>query len=97
MSTGFVIHLYNGLVIKKGGRIKKKLYGFELWVCRKILRMSWTKKESHKKMQKVRPNIWLQAMKKYLEIRNFVHVMNAHQALKKDIMLEIAAGQEKNK
>ena len=55
-----------------------------------------TERKTNKEiLQKVRPNISLEAITKMLKIRYFEHVMRAHQSLEKDIMLGITGGARK--
>ena len=46
-------------------------------------------------LQKLIPNISLEAITNILKMRYFGHVMRAHQSLEKDIMLGIIAGARK--
>jgi hypothetical protein len=53
------------------------------------------RKENKQILQKVRPNISLEATTKMLKMRYFEQVMRAHQSLEKDIMLGITGGARK--
>ena len=66
---------------------KTMVDAFELWVWRTILRVLRTEKKSEI-LQKVRPNISLEALTKMLKMWYFGHMMS-HQSLEKDIMLGI--------
>jgi hypothetical protein len=50
------------------------------------------RKENKEILQKVRPNISLEAITKMLKMQYFGYVMRAHQSLEKDIMLGRTAG-----
>ena len=52
-------------------------------------------KQNKEILQRVRPNISLEAMIKMLKMRYFGHVRRAHQSLEKDIMLGITGGARK--
>ena len=70
---------------------RKNLRVFELWLWWKILRVLWTDMKTNKEiLQKVRPNISLEAMTKMLKIRYFGHL-----SLEKDGKVEINAGARK--
>ena len=53
------------------------------------------RKENKQILQKLRPNISLEAITKMLRMRYFEHVMGAHQSLAKGIMLGITGGARK--
>ena len=53
------------------------------------------KKKNKEFLQKVGPNLSLEAMTKMLKMQYFGHAMRAHQSLEKDIMLGITAGARK--
>ena len=50
------------------------------------------RKQNKEILQKVRPNLSLEARTKMLKMRYFGHVMRAHQSLEKYIMLGIPEG-----
>jgi hypothetical protein len=75
---------------------RKKVYTFELWTWRRILRVPWTKKRTNLSvLEDVKPKRSLEATILRLKLRYFGHVMRAKRSLERDIMLGQVTGQRK--
>ena len=73
---------------------RKKIYAFELWTWRKILRVPWTEKRTNfSVLEEVKPKRSLEAAIR-LKLRYFGHVMRAEGSLERDIMLGQVAGSQ---
>jgi hypothetical protein len=67
---------------------RKKIYAFELWIWRKMLRTSWTDRRTNASMRdEVKPKRSLEATITQLKLRYFGHVMRANGTLEQDIMI----------
>ena len=72
---------------------RKKIYAFELWMCRRILRVLWTERRMNVSvLEEVQPKRPLEAAILRLKLRYFGQVMRAIGSLKRDIMLGQVAG-----
>jgi hypothetical protein len=73
--------------------VRKKIDAFELWMWRRILRVSWTEKRTNLSvLEEVKPKRSLEATILRLKLRYFGHVMRAKGSLERDIMLGQVAG-----
>jgi hypothetical protein len=69
-------------------RERKKIYAFELWTWRRILRVPWTKKRiNFSVLEDVKPKISLEVTIFRLNLSYFGHVSRAKRSLERDIML----------
>ena len=67
---------------------RKKVDAFELWMWRRILRVSWTEKKTNLSvLEEVKTKRSLQATILRLKLRYCGHVMRAKGSLERDIML----------
>jgi hypothetical protein len=72
---------------------RKKIDVFELWTCRRILRVPWTERRTNfSVLEEVKPKRLLDATILRLKLRYFGHVMRAKGSLERDIMLGQVAG-----
>jgi hypothetical protein len=72
---------------------RKKMYAFELWTWRRILRVPWTERRTtFSVLEEVKPKRSLEATILRLKLRCFGHVMRAKGSLERDIMLGQVAG-----
>jgi len=75
---------------------RKKIDAFELWMWRRILRVSWTEKRTNVSvLEEVKPKRSLEATILKLKLRYFGNVMRAKRSLERDIMLGQVAGHRK--
>jgi len=75
---------------------RKKIYAFELWMWRRILRVPWTEKRTNLSvLEDVKPTRSLEATILRLKLRYFGHVMRAQRSLERDIMLGQVEGRRK--
>jgi hypothetical protein len=75
---------------------RKKIYAFELWTWRRILRVPWTEKRTNLSvLEDVKPKKSLEATILRLNLRYFRHVMRAKRSLEWDIMLGQVEGHRK--
>jgi hypothetical protein len=72
---------------------RKQIDAFELWMCRRILRVPWTERRTNLPVSKeVKPKRSLEVTILRLKLRYFGHVMRAKGSLERDIMLGQVAG-----
>jgi hypothetical protein len=72
---------------------RKKIYAFELWRWRRILRVPWTERRTNfSVLEEVKPKRSLEATILRLKLCYFGHVMRAKGSLERDIMLGQVAG-----
>ena len=68
----------------EGGRINI----FELWCCRRLLRVPWTARRSNQSILKeISPGISLEGMMLKLKLQYFGHLMRRVDSLEKTLML----------
>ena len=61
---------------------------FELWCCRKLLRVPWTARRSNQSILKeINPGIYLEGMMLKLKLQYFGHLMRRVDSLEKTVML----------
>ena len=61
---------------------------FELWCCRRLLRVTWTARRSNKSILKeISPGIFLEGMMLQLKLQYFGHLMRRVDSLEKTLML----------
>ena len=74
---------------------RKKIYAFELWTWRRILRVPWTEKRTILSvLEDVKPKRSLEATIQ-LKLHYFGHVMRAKRSLERNIMLGQVEGHRK--
>ena len=66
----------------------RRIYAFELWCWRKLLRVPWTARRSHQSILKeISPVISLEGMMLKLKLLYFGHLMQIIDSLEKTLML----------
>ena len=70
---------------KKAERLR--IYAFELWCWRRLLRVPWTAKRSNQSILKISPGISLKGMMLTLKLQYFGHLMRRVDSLEKTLML----------
>src|SRR5574337_1292290 len=100
------VHLINAMVFPvvmygcESWTIKKdehqRIDAFELWCCRRLLRVPWTARRSNQSILKeISPRISLEGMRLKLKFQYFGHLMRRVDSLEKTLMLGgIGAGGE---
>ena len=67
----------------------------ELWCCRRVLKIPWTKKETNKSVvQKIHPKGSLEVAIVKQVLRHFGHIMRKDSSLEKSLMLARCDGQQ---
>jgi len=75
---------------------RRRTDAFELWTCRRILRVPWTEKRTNLSvLEEVKPKRSLEATILRLKLRFFGHVMRAKGSLERDMMFGQVAGHRK--
>ena len=66
----------------------QRIYGFELWCWRRLLRVPWTTRRSNQSILKeISPGISLEGMMLKLKLQYFGHLMQRVDSLEKTVML----------
>ena len=66
----------------------RRIEAFELWCCRRLLRVPWTARRSNQSILKeIIPGISLEGMMLKLKLQYFGHLMGSVDSLKKTLML----------
>ena len=66
----------------------RRIDAFELWCCRRLLRVPWTARRSNQSILKeINPGISLEGMMLKLKLRYFGHLMQRVDSLEKTLML----------
>ena len=66
----------------------RSIDAFELWCCRRLLRVSWTARGSNQSiLRKISPGISLEGMMLKLKLQYFGHLMRRDDSLEKTLML----------
>ena len=72
--------------VKKAER--RRIDSFELWCCRRLLRVPWTARRSNQSILKeISPGISLEGMMLKLKVQYFGHLMGRADSLEKTLML----------
>ena len=80
--------------VKKAER--RKTDAFELWCCRRLLRVPWTARRSNQSILKeISPGISLEGMMLKLKFQYFGHLMQRVDSLEKTLMLGGIGGRKK--
>ena len=67
---------------------QRKIDAFELWCCRRLLRVPWTARRSHQSILKeTSPGISLEGMMLKLKLQYFRHLTGRVDSLEKTLML----------
>ena len=65
----------------------RRIDAFELWCCRRLLRVPWTARRSNHSILKINPGISLEGMMLKLKLQSFGHLMQRVDSLEKTLML----------
>ena len=66
----------------------QRIYAFELWCWRRLLRVPWTARRSdHSILKEINPGISLEGMMLKLKLQYFGHLMPRVDSLEKTVML----------
>jgi len=77
---------YNSLLIKKAEC--QRIDAFELWCCRRLLRVPWTARRSNQSILKeINPEYSLKGLILKLKLQYFGHLMGRADSLQKTLML----------
>ena len=80
--------------VKKAGR--RKIYAFELWCWRRLLRVPWTARRSNQCILKeISPRCSLEGMMLKLKLQYFGHLMRRVDSLEKTLILEGTEGRRR--
>ena len=66
---------------------RQRIYAFELWCWRRLLRVPWTARRSNQSILKISPRISLEGMMLKLKLRYFGYLMRRVDSLEKTLML----------
>ena len=81
--------------VKKAER--QRIYAFELWCWRRLLRVPWTARRSSQSILKISPGISLEGMMLKLKLQYFGHLMRRVDSLEKTLMLGGLGGRRRRK
>ena len=74
----------------------QRIDAFELWCCRRLLRVPWTARRSNQSILKeISPGISLEGMMLKLKLQCFGHLMLRVDSLEKTLMLEGIGGRRR--
>ena len=65
----------------------RRIYAFELWCWRRLLRVPWTTRRSNQSILKISPGIPLEGMMLKLKLQYFCHLRLRVDSLEKTLML----------
>ena len=84
--TKMSFHTVHGVLIKKAEC--QRIYAFELWCWRRLLRVPWTARRSDKSVLKdISPEYSLEGLMLKLKLQYFGHLMQRTVSLEKTLML----------
>ena len=92
----FLVVMYGceSLTVKKAER--QKIYAFELWCWRRLLRVPWTARRSNQSILKeISPGISLEGRMLKLKLQYFGHLMRRVDSLEKTLMLGRIGGRRR--
>ena len=73
----------------------QRIDAFELWCCRRLLRVPWTARRSNQSILKISPGISLEGMMLELKLQYFGHLMRIADSLEKTLMVGGIEGRRK--
>ena len=89
-----VMHGCESWTVKKAER--RRIDAFELWCCRRLLRVPWTARRSNQSILKdISPGISLEGMMLMLKLQYFGHLMRRVNSLEKTLMLRGIGGRRR--
>ena len=65
----------------------RKLYPFELWCWKRLLRVPWTARSNQSILKEINPEYSLEGLMLKLELQYFGHLMQRTDSLEKTLML----------
>ena len=75
---------------------RRRIDAFELWCCRRLLRVPWTARRSNQSILKeISPGISLEGMMLMLKLQYFGHLMRRVNSLEKTLMLRGIGGRRR--
>uniref|UniRef100_A0A4W2FTD6 RNA-directed DNA polymerase n=1 Tax=Bos indicus x Bos taurus TaxID=30522 RepID=A0A4W2FTD6_BOBOX len=92
----FIVVMYGceSWTVKKAER--RRIDAFELWCCRRLLRVPWTARRSNQSILKeISPGISLEGMMLKLKLQYFGHLMRRVDSLEKTLMLRGIGGRRR--
>ena len=96
MLFSVVMYGYEGWIIKKAE--DRKIYAFDLWCWRRLLRIPWTARRSNQSILKeIIPGISLEGMMLKLKLQYFGHLMRRVDSLEKSLMLGGIGGRRRGR
>ena len=91
-----VMYGYENWTVKKAER--QRIDAFELWCCRRLLRVPWTARRSNQSILKeISPGISLEGMMLKLKLQYFGHLMRRVDSLEKTLMLGGIGGRRRKR
>ena len=83
----FLVVMYGceSWTIKKAER--RRIYAFELWCWRRLLRVPWTTRRSEQSILKISPGCLLEGLMLKLKLQYLGHLMRRADSLEKTLML----------
>jgi len=86
-----VMYGYESWTVKKAER--RRIDAFELWCCRRLLRVPWTARRSNQSiLKKISPRCSLEGLMLKLKLQYFGHLMRRVDSLEKTLMLRGIGG-----
>ena len=80
------MYRYESWTVKKAEH--RRIDAFELWCCRRLLRVSWTARRSNQSILKeISPEYSLEGLMLKLKLQDFGHLMQRADSLEKTLML----------
>ena len=77
-------------------KAEQRIYAFELWCWRRLLRVPWTARRSNQSILKeISPGCSLEGLMLKLKLQYFGHLMQRADSLEKTLMLEKIEGRRK--
>ena len=75
----------------------RRIYVFELWCWRRLLRVPWTARRSNQSIRKeISPEYSLEGLMSKLKLQYFGHLIQRDDSLEKTLMLEKIEGRRKS-
>ena len=72
-----------------------RIDAFELWCCRRLLRVPWTARRSHQSILKISPGCSLEGLTLKLKLQYFGHLMQRTDLFEKTLMLGKIEGRKR--
>ena len=88
-----VMYGYKSWTIKKSEH--QRIYAFELWCWRRLLRVHWTARRSNQSILKIRPGCSLEGPMLKLKLQYFGHLMRRADSFEKTLMLTKIEGRRR--